>query len=308
MIIYDDFLKKEIAQLANRDLLESLATSAFEELSSSMTFALEATSRTWLMLRDSQLQAMSSWRPLPWDSEVLQYPSGCVGGLWAEGEYAEQCNRLETVLQACTKDAEQHNILFLSLRLSEESLSALHAAETVGFRIIESYLTFRRTTEDVPPQSSCVYLSCSDEAETVANLAFQALQFYRFFIDPLIPKEFARHSRREWVRNAFKGRADAIYVAKVENCLAGFIILKSKVQSSGKKIGVIDLIAVAPEYTGRGIGSALIAQAIQHYHGKVSAVEVGTQGKNIQAIRLYNRMGFQMVRSEFSLHRHSKPM
>ena len=259
---------------------------------------------------------------MPWDSEVLGCPAGSIEGLWAEGCYAEQRHRLETVLNACIADAEDHGVRFLSVRLPEDAIAALHAVESVGFRIIESFLTFgRKTAGEIPfgtKSDFYVRLTQPDEMETVASIAYCAFQSFRLRVDPQIPESRARHSRREWVRNGFKGRAEAIYVAESENRLCsesprivGFALLRSKVsrrlsERSTEKIGEIELIAVDPASHGRGIGKALVAEAIQHYQGKTSEIHVGTQAKNLQAIGLYTRMGFSVVRSELSFHRHSE--
>ena len=106
------------------------------------------------------------------------------------------------------------------------------------------------------------------------------------------------------VRNGFKGRAEAIYVAESENRLVGFALLRSK--AGTEKVGEIELIAVDPAFHGRGIGKELVAEAIRHYHGKTSKIQVGTQAKNLRAIGLYTRMGFSVIRSELSFHRHSE--
>ena len=260
------------------------------------------------------------WRFLPWDSEVLGCPAGSIEGLWAEGCYAEQRHRLETVLNACIADAEDHGVRFLSVRLPEDAIAALHAVESVGFRIIESFLTFgRKTAGEIPfvrsetrnGGSDCrVRLAQPEEMETVAAIAHRAFESFRLRVDPQIPESRARHSRREWVRNGFKGRAEAIYVAESENRLrsespriVGFALLRSK--AGTEKTGEIELIAVDPAFHGRGIGKALVAEAIRHYQGKTSEIHVGTQAKNLQAIGLYTRMGFSVVRSELSFHRHS---
>ncbi|MCZ6679290.1 MAG: GNAT family N-acetyltransferase [Candidatus Poribacteria bacterium] len=308
---------KESVQLASQEGLAFFASHDCEELNSALTFALDTTARAWLMSRAEGLQALACWRPLPWDSQVLGCPSGSMGGLWAKRGYVEQCHRLETVLKACIADAQQHDVRFLSLRLPENALAPLHAAEAVGFRIIESFLTFRRkTTGEIPSDVESnvqrvpafhVRLAHPDEVETVADLAFRTFQSFRLFIDPLIPEARARHSRREWVRNGFKGRAEAIYVAESENRLVGFVLLRSKTRIQAEKIGEIELIAVDPAFSGRGIGKALVATAIRHYQGRASEIEVGTQGNNLRAIGLYTRMGFSVVRSDFSLHRHLAP-
>lgn len=286
-------------------------------LSSALDYAITPTTRAWSMGRvalssnyiigSNRLWVIACWRFLPWDSQILGQPSGSIGGLWAVGDYAEQCKRLETVLKACTADAEAHGIHFLSTRLPEGELAALHAVEAVGFRIIESFLTFsRKTASKIPFEGGSdfhIRLAQLDEMETVASIAYRAFQSFRLRVDPQIPESRARHSRREWVRNGFKGRAEAIYVAEIENRLVGFTLLRSKTDT--EKTGEIELIAVEPGFHGRGIGKGLVARAIRHYQGKTSKIQVGTQAKNLQAIQLYTRMGFSIVRSELSFHRHS---
>ena len=140
--------------------------------------------------------------------------------------------------------------------------------------------------------------------ETVASIGYRAFQSFRLRVDPQIPESRARHSRREWVRNGFKGRAEAIYVAESEKRLVGFALLRSKVDM--ERVGEIELIAVDPAFHGRGIGKALVAEAIRHYQGKTSEIQVGTQAKNLRAVGLYTRMGFSVLRSELSFHRHAE--
>ncbi len=302
---------KERVQLASRECLKAFSTgnnNRYSLQSTALDYAVVPNTRVWWMRRENRLQALVGWRSLPWDSQVLDRPSGSVGGLWAEGDYAEQCHRLESVLNACLADAEDHGARFLSVRLSEGALAALHTVEAVGFRIIESFLTFgRKTAGEIPFNGGSdfhVRLAQPEEMETVAAIAYHAFQSFRLRVDPQIPESRARHSRREWVRNGFKGRAEAIYVAESENRLVGFALLRSKIGT--EKVGEIELIAVDPAFHGRGIGKALVAEAIRHYQGKTSEIQVGTQAKNLQAIGLYTRMGFSVVRSELSFHRHSE--
>lgn len=305
---------EEITQLVNRECFSSFTTHNAEVLDSVLTFANDPTTRAWSMSRGNRSLALACWRSLPWDSQVLDRASGSVGGLWAEGDYTEQCHRLETVLNACITDAEAHGVHFLSVRLPEGALAALHAVEAVGFRIIESFLTFSRKTVDaIPFQGGYgfhIRLAQPEEMETVGSIAYRAFQSFRLRVDPQIPESRARQSRREWVRNSFKGRAEAIYVAEIENRICsesrrpiGFVLLRSK--GEPEKTGEIELIAVEPRFHGKGIGKALVACAIRHYQGKTSTIHVGTQAKNLQAVGLYTRMGFSVVRSEFSFHRHS---
>ena len=298
---------KEMVQLVNRGCLVACTTDNPIALRSAFDYAVDPTTRAWSMRCANRLQALVGWRCLPWDSQVLGCPSGSVGGLWAEGDYVKQCHRLEGVLKACIADAEGHGVRFLSVRLPEDGLAALHAVEAVGFRIIESFLTFsRKTAGEVRFEGGSdlrIRLAQPIEMETVASIAYRAFQSFRLRVDPQIPEFRARHSRREWVRNGFKGRAEAIYVAEGKNRIVGFALLRSK--GAVEKVGEIELIAVDPAFHGRGIGKALVAEAIRHYQGQTTEIQVGTQAKNLRAVGLYIRMGFSVIRSEFSFHRHS---
>ena len=303
-----------IVQLVSRACLAACTTDNPEALRRAFDYAVDPDTRAWWLRQENRLQAVAGWRSLPWDSEVLNRPSGSVGGVWAEGEYTEQYDRLDSVLKACIADAENHGVRFLSVRLPEDRLAALHAVEAVGFRVIESFLTFGRKTDGEIPfdrgSDFHVRLAQPEEMETVASIAYRAFQSFRLRVDPQIPESCARHSRREWVRNGFKGRAEAIYVAESDNRrrsesprIVGFALLRSKTDT--EKVGEIELIAVDPAFQGKGIGKVLVAEAIRHYQGKASEIHVGTQAKNLQAIGLYIRMGFSVVRSELSFHRHS---
>ena len=55
---------------------------------------------------------------------------------------------------------------------------------------------------------------------------------------------------------------------KVERRIVGFVLLRSKTDTG--RTGEIELIGVEPGFHGRGIGKALVAQAIRHYQGKSS--------------------------------------
>ena len=299
--------QKDIVQLTSWECIKALTAHRTEELHWELTCANDPTTRAWSMRRVNQLLALACWRFLPWDSQVLDYPSGTIEGLWSMGNYVQQCQRLQAVLKACIAEAEDHGVEFLSVRLPEDALAALHAVEALDFRIIESFLTFsRKMVGEIPFNSAAdFYVRPAQpyEMETVASIAYRAFQSFRLRVDPQIPESRARHSRREWVRNGFKGRAEAIYVAESERRIVGFVLLRSKTET--EKTGEIELIGVEPGFHGRGIGKALVAQAIRHYQGKTSKLYVGTQAKNLRAVGLYTRMGFSVVRSEVSFHRHT---
>lgn len=284
---------------------------AKEENPAYSSFLAEKTAglRALVMVDDNEhLLAYSGDRLLPWDTEVLQMATARLGYLWSLGDYPTQRQRLSKLLEASVKRWMYEQVEFVSTRIKCENLAIIHAAEDQGFRVIESYLTFRldspRNT-DVATMDKRLRLAHSSEVQVVSQLAYEAFHYNRYMMDPLVPEQRARNSRLVWVKNAFNGRAEAIYVAEVEQGIVGFVILRTVADKKEEKIGLIDLIAVDPNFAGRGIGSALVAQSLYHFRDKVHVVEVGTQAANVAGVNLYKKMGFRFIDSEYSLHWHS---
>ncbi len=296
--------RRMVPQLADLSTLSELLNEEIDSHRQALDIAEHNDGRTWLILDENKIEAFSEWVATPWESEVLQRKSGAFKVWWAAGGYLDQQISLVRVFGACIKDCKEHGIRFLSLRLPEEDRTALHAAESVGFKVLESYLSFTRPTNNPLPIDDRVRVARLEEMESVAELASRAFRYNRFMSDSLIPDNLARHSRAEWVRNSFKGRAEAIYVAEDNGHLAGFLLLKSKADRAGKKVGVIDLIAVDADFSGKGLGIGLVAAAIHHYRQTADYIEVGTQAKNIPAVNLYIKSGFHIMKSEFTLHHH----
>jgi len=301
----EEKLLRMIPQLVDVSSLTSILSDELDSHRRAFEFVRKNDARLWMISDEKKVQAFASWAMLPWESEVLQRKSGAFKAWWAAGSYLDQRVSLVRVFSACLKDCREHDIRFLSMRLSEDDRTALHAAESVGFKVLESYLTFRHPTAVSLPLDGRVRLARIEEMEAVAELASRAFRYNRFMSDSLIPDNLARHSRSEWVRNGFKGRADAIYVAEEDGQMAGFLLLRSKTSDDGKKVGIIDLIAVDQEFAGKRLGLGLVAASIHHYHQEAEIIEVGTQAKNVPAINLYIKAGFRVTKSEFTLHYHN---
>lgn len=265
--------------------------------------------RSLVMVDDNDhLLAYAGDRLLPWDTEVLQMASARLGYLWSLGDYSTQRRRLSKLLEASVERWMHEQVEFVSARIKCENLAVVHAVEDQGFRVIESYLTFRLDSPrnmDVATMDKRIRLAHSSEVQVVSQLAYEVFRYNRYMMDPLLPEQRARYSRLVWVKNAFAGRAEAVYIAEVERKVSGFAVLRTVVSENGEKIGLVDLIAVDPKLAGQGVGSALVLKSLYYFRDKVQLVEVGTQATNVAAINLYEKMGFRFLHSEYSLHWHS---
>ncbi len=61
-------------------------------------------------------------------------------------------------------------------------------------------------------------------------------------------------------------------------------------------------IILKPEFQGKGIGTSVLNMLSECYSGKAACIELGVYQANAGAIRLYQRMGFNIMRSLDELH------
>jgi ribosomal-protein-alanine N-acetyltransferase len=81
------------------------------------------------------------------------------------------------------------------------------------------------------------------------------------------------------------------YVARVEERLAGILVLNLQ----GAFVGYLQTICIAPEFRGRGLGSALIAFAEERIFREHPNVFLCVSSFNHSARRLYERLGYSVV-------------
>jgi GNAT superfamily N-acetyltransferase len=123
------------------------------------------------------------------------------------------------------------------------------------------------------------------------DIAAQAHQDSRFFFDEGFPAARCRQLYALWVRKSYQGFADRVMTALVEGRPVGYIALHREAPSAGR----IGLVGVLPSRRGRGIGQALLKDALGWFaqQGMVQA-RVTTQGRNLASQRLYQRCGFRV--------------
>jgi len=96
---------------------------------------------------------------------------------------------------------------------------------------------------------------------------------------------------------------ETFIVAEEDGKLVGYIMCRIETNffslSSGGKKGHIISIAVLPEHQHKGIGEALLNEALKNmktiYHAKECYLEVRVS--NLSAIRLYRKLGYYIKRT-----------
>jgi len=128
----------------------------------------------------------------------------------------------------------------------------------------------------------------------------------RFYADPGFPDERCDALYETWIRRSCEGWADLVLVAEVDGRLSGYVTCHLRAPGrakappytsrgdAGQARGQIGLVGVSTAARGRGLGRAMIEEALGWFVVQgVTRVTVVTQGRNIAAQRLYQGCGFQ---------------
>lgn len=217
----------------------------------------------------------------PWLAEVMNRPVFRVDGTGSTDELARQ-------LRAG----------FFFAKLATDRVADVQALSALKFSVVDTNVTFEAIQEVEARRDFEVGELIEGEAEAVLAIAGTAFRYSRFHLDPQVDDTLAHHIKREWIRNyVLRKRGDALLVARDRGRPCGFL---AALTSHGT--AVIDLIAVSPDASGRGVGSALTAAFTERYRGMRRMV--GTQVANIPSIRLYTKLGFALASSHYVLHAH----
>lgn len=187
---------------------------------------------------------------------------------------------------------------FYFAKVATDRVADVQALATAGFVVVDTNVSFDLEREiDVASSIEVSDLRPGEEDATLA-IAGSAFRYSRFHLDPLVGLPLAHHIKREWIANYVRRvRGDALLVARDGGRVVGFL---APIVAHGTAI--IDLVAVATDAHGRGVGSALCAAFAARYRGMPRTV--GTQVANVPSIRLYTKLGFALTKSAYVLHLH----
>lgn len=193
---------------------------------------------------------------------------------------------------------------FASLRVLAADPAISRLLQDNGFSLVETSLTFRRPAIPSPGSRLLVRAALPSDQIAVTAIARHSFKYSRFHQDPMILDECACKIKAEWVNNFFSGgRGDGLLVAEFNGEVAGFLLY---IVRPNQPV-IIDLIAVCPEATRKGIGAALINYlSSSGPEGQpLVTLQAGTQASNIPAINLYIKTGFRLINAHHVFHYHS---
>lgn len=194
---------------------------------------------------------------------------------------------------------------FFFAKIETERVDKVQLLGRAGFAVVDVNVTFDLAAprEDRPLRVDVG--ECTSAAEAaVLDIAGSCFRFTRFHLDPEVGTEVAHAVKREWVRSyAAKKRGDRLFVAYADGHPAGFLAALVT-ELGGTRTAVIDLVGVGTDMQKKGVGESLVNRFINHYRSSCEALLVGTQVANTPSIRLYEKLGFSLRKSQYVLHKH----
>ena len=226
---------------------------------------------------------------LRWDSDHFGFPVARVldpGG-------PEQ-------IRAAVEAADNSGVRCLTALIATDRTEAITAAEEAGFRCYDVRVELDRQVGAAPESLDGQQVRLATEADlsSLEPIARTRSFATRFSADPHFAADLVGRLYVEWLRRGLRGE-DRLLI--VTNELDGFIVcrVERKIQ-----VGTIELIAVAADSEGVGLGSRLVQGAETLFADtELKWAQVVTQGRNLSAQRLYQRHGYRTSCVKLWLHR-----
>ncbi len=134
--------------------------------------------------------------------------------------------------------------------------------------------------------------------ELLKKLALQSGEFSRFAKDPRFVNNEYEKLYTEWITKSCNNVKTDVYVYCQESKICGFVTLEK--ESDCFSIG---LLAVDNSQRGKGIGKALVDRCVlEAQKNRQNRIVVKTQGENIAAILLYQKKGFEIIKTSNVYH------
>ena len=126
--------------------------------------------------------------------------------------------------------------------------------------------------------------------------SFTEICFFLKEVDKDFPIFLSSKCSLEDLANKFDQYADVI-VAVDKNVFVGLIA--AYISNSKEELAFVSVLGVNKEYRGIGIGNRLLAELIKlakKYRSKIRGLHLYTTHSNINAIKLYEKNGFKIVK------------
>jgi dTDP-4-amino-4,6-dideoxy-D-galactose acyltransferase len=191
---------------------------------------------------------------------------------------------------------EEHDIDCAFLLVDAADTDRIRLAVMARFEVMDVRVTLRSTHGSAKSGGRPVE---PEDVKALARIARRSHHLTRFYADPRFPDERCHDLYETWIRNSVNGWADSVRVVGPIGAPVGYVTVHADRERSQ-----LGLIAVDESARGHGYGLHLARAALwEAWNLGCSRMTVVTQGRNVQAQRVFQRAGFVTVKTELWFHR-----
>lgn len=214
------------------------------------------------------------------------------------------CDSLPGIMEWCA----QRRIDCLYFLAGSDDDESVRTAEQSGFRLVDIRVALERGLNDAVQdarESRVLVRECrAEDLPALRAIARVSHRDTRFYHDPNFVNARCDALYETWIERSFQGYADAVLVAEADGHPVGYVSCHLDNATDGR----IGLLAVDENARGAGAGGGLVSQCLRwlgrHDRARVTVV---TQGRNLEAQRFYQQMGFRTGRVDLWYHRWFHP-
>lgn len=200
--------------------------------------------------------------------------------------------------------AGANEIACLFYLASADDPESHRVAEDGGFRLVDLRTELRREAgEEAPPES--IRAVAPDDREPLVEVARTSHRITRFYVDPGFPDERCHDFYETWLVRSLDGWADQVLTSGEVAAPSGYVSCHLDEEAERGSIG---LIAVAPHVRRSGVGLELTRGAVAWCSARgARELVVVAQGRNVAALRTFERAGFRMHSVGLWFHKWYRP-
>jgi ribosomal protein S18 acetylase RimI-like enzyme len=237
---------------------------------------------------------MSLVRILEWDSRFFHTPIGRIE--------ISASSLSPDAITAALREAKGLKLACLYFQVPFTSPEITAFCSRQNFLLVDFKTVLSKPLDDraFPEEAGDGIVSPEETHYPVLEKIVESLaRTSRFRFDPHFGEEGANRLYRTWLRKSFsEGFSSDFLVAHRDGRPEGFLTLRPR-----DGVPHIDLLGVAEEARGRGVGGRLIRCAESRLRAQgAGRVDVITQGHNIDALRVYQKSGFLIASSDIFFH------
>lgn len=225
---------------------------------------------------------------LDWDSDFFQFPICKVQGLIKSTE------DLKTV--DLKMDAGKFKLAYYS-SVSELKIDSI---DTLKISLVDRKTTFVKKTDNTLKSHPLISSYKNDfPSDRMINLAIQSGVYSRFNVDKKIGRDKFEELYRLWIIKSVKREiANEVIVYKHNDDVAGYLTIGEKNNRADLGMGAVD-----SKYRGQGIGKIIFENAEKYASDQgYEYIQIVTQGDNVPACRLYEKLGYSIDNVEYFYH------